>query len=70
MKVIANRQLHGVYGTMLAGEEFDVDHSLGLKLLARKLVSTPDTYVLKALRPSSTLPAIENGEPRLANKKR
>ena len=57
MELIANRQLHGVYGTVAPGKKFDVDdQKLGEELVKRGLATATDgqTYQTKAVRPAQT----------------
>ena len=72
MKVIANRQIHGVYGDQNANQEFTVADYLGLELLKLKLVRLPndDTYAVKAIQPVAREVVIEAPEPRIANKRK
>ena len=71
MKVIATRQLHGVYGTKLAGEEFDVHPDIGKKLLKDGLVRQPsaDGYDVKAIQPFHAEPPLEAPTPAHVNKR-
>ena len=41
MRIIANRQLSGVYGTVVDGQEFEVADDIALQLLAANLVRKP-----------------------------
>lgn len=42
MRIIALRPLHGTYGDVVTGQEFDVDDVLGARLLKRGLCRKPE----------------------------
>lgn len=54
MKVIANRQLHGSYGTLFADEECDMDHETATALLKSGLVRKPVEAPVKPVIEKST----------------
>lgn len=58
MKLIANRQLYGEYGTVVAGQEFEASDQVGLQLLQSGVVRRPDpprvTYETKVIVPTAS----------------
>jgi len=65
MKVIANRQLCGEYGVVVADQEFDVRDEIAVQLLHRHLVRKPDPpqvhYETKVIVPAA--PEVSPREP-------
>ena len=55
MRVIANSQLHGVYGTKIKDEVFEVSDSLGHQLLERGMVRKASAFAgeVKAIQPAT-----------------
>lgn len=58
MKLIANRQLYGEYGTVVAGQEFEARDEIALQLLQSGVVHRADpprvTYETKVIVPMAS----------------
>jgi hypothetical protein len=60
MRLIANRQLTGEYGTVIAGQEFECSDQIAHELLAQGMVRKADppkvVYETKVVRPAEVGP--------------